>query len=105
MNDKTKPSGVSAHDGFHKMLIFNQHLNYNNDYKSDADSDTRQTWKIIKLFRCFGCNKCFTAKRMSGLLIICKSCLISERIEDERSRKRLIEKALGKIGVFLRRRV
>jgi len=105
MSKNEKPSSVPALNGFNLKLNFNQQSNYVVNYKSELDTETRQKGKIVKLFRCFGCDRCFSDKMMSGFLIICKDCLVSEQIEDERSRKRFVEKMLNKIGVFLRRRV
>ncbi len=86
-------------------LIENQQTLDTDNYKAEMVSETRKKGKFIKLFRCFGCDRCFSAKMMSGFLIICKNCMVSERIENERSRRRFVEKTLNKIGVFLRRRI
>ena len=100
-----KPSGAVTLNGFNLKLIFNHLSNYNVNYKSNSDLKTRQKGKVIKLFRCFDSDRCFSAEMMSGFLIICKNCLASEHIENEHSQQRFVEKMLNKISVFLRRRI
>ncbi len=84
-------------------LIKNHQTSNQNNYKSESVSETRPKGKVIRLFRCFGCDRCFSAKKMSGFLIICRNCLISELIENERTRQRFVEKTLNKFGRFARR--
>lgn len=103
MTSNKKPLGAGTLNGFKLKLSFNQPTNYITDYKSETNSETRQKVRVIKLFRCFGCDRCFSTRLMSSFLVICKSCLISERIESERSPQRFVEKTLSKIGGFLRR--
>ncbi len=105
MERKTKGSNAGTFNPSNKLLIKNQQTFDINNYKSQWGIETRKKGKAIELFRCFGCDQCFLATTMSGFLIICRNCLASEQIENERSRQRFIEKMLNKIGVFLRRRV
>ncbi len=100
-----KPSGAVTLNGFNLKLIFNHLSNYNVNYKSNSDLKTRQKGKVIKLFRCFGCDRCFSATMMSGFLIICNNSLAVVQLEDEPSRQRFVEKTLKKIGAFLGRRI
>ena len=105
MNGKTKAVNVPALTASYKSLITNQQTFVTNNYNSEPDTETRKKGKVVKLFRCFVCEQCFSATTMSGFLIICKNCLASEQIENERSRQRFVKTMLNKIGVFLRRRV
>ena len=105
MIGKTKTVSAGTFTASYKSLIENQQTFDTNHYKYEAVSDTRKKGKVIKLFRCFGCDRCFSAKLMSGFLIICKNCLIAEQLDSESSRQRFVEKTLSKIGVFLRRRI
>ena len=105
MKGKVKAVNTGIFTASYKSLIKNQQTFDTNDYKSETVSETRKTGNVIRLFRCFGCDRCFSAKLMSGFLIFCKDCLNAEQLENERSRQRFVEKTLTKIGAFLRRRV
>lgn len=89
----------------YKTLIKNQQTFTTDNYKAEKVLKTRRSGKIIKLFRYFGCDKCYEAKLMSSFLMICTNCFSPEHFENERSRQRFIEKTLNKIGTFLRRRI
>lgn len=63
--------------------------------------------KVIRLHRCFACNKSFTAKKMSNVLVICRACYSSATAQNKgkTARNNFIEKALNNFHKFLRRRV
>ena len=105
MTIKAEAANAGTFAASYKSPIINRQDTYKNNYKSEATLETRKRGKIIKLFRCFGCDGCFSVVLMSGCLMICKKCLIFERSESERQRKLFIEKTINKIGIFLRRRV
>ncbi len=105
MNGKTKAANAGTFAASYKSLINNQQTFNTKNYIADPALDTRKNGKVVRLYRCFDCDGCFSIKMMSGFLMICKHCLTFERIGDKRSRERFVEKMLNKIGVFLRRRV
>lgn len=63
--------------------------------------------KVIRLHRCFACEKSFGAKKMSNALVICKACYTSITAQNKGkvARNNFIEKALNNFQKFLRRRV
>jgi hypothetical protein len=63
--------------------------------------------KVIRLHRCFACEKSFAVKKMSSALIICKACLSKATTQGKGkvARNNFVEKALNNIQKFLRRRV
>lgn len=105
MKDRTEVVNAVTFTASYNLLIKNQQTFDTDNYKSASNSDTRETGKIIRLFRCFGCDKCFSAQMMSGFLMVCKNCLNAEHIEDERTRRRFSEKILKRIDKFLRGRL
>ncbi len=103
MFEKTKAASVGAFAASQNLPMMNQQTIIQHNYKAKVVVETRRNGKVIKLFRCFGCDKCYGAKLMSSFLMICTNCFSPERFENERSRQRFIEKMLKKIGTFLRR--
>ncbi len=103
MNINVKVGSVPALPTSKNLPNINRQTNIQNNYKAKVVVETRRNGKVIKLFRCFGCDKCYGAKLMSSFLMICTNCFSPERFENERSRQRFIEKMLKKIGTFLRR--
>jgi hypothetical protein len=63
--------------------------------------------KVIRLHRCFACEKSFAAQKMSNALVICRACYSSATTQDKGkvARRNFIEKALNNFHKFLRRRV
>lgn len=105
MLEKTKAANATTFTASQNLPMMNQQTNIQNNYKAKVVVETRRNGKVIKLFRCFGCDNYYGAKLMSSFLMICTNCFSSERFENERSRQRFIEKTLKKIGTFLRRRI
>ena len=105
MNNKTQAANAGTFAASYELLIKNQQAFDVKNYKSDLDAGTSLEGKIVKLFRCFGCDKCFSAKMMSSILIICKQCLMTETFQDEGLRRRFVERTLNKFGKFARRHI
>ena len=63
--------------------------------------------KVIRLYHCFGCEKSFTALKMSNCLAVCKACYASITAQNKGkiARNNFVEKALNNFQRFLRRRV
>jgi hypothetical protein len=63
--------------------------------------------KVIRTFPCFSCGRCFSPKKMSSCLIICKLCFaaITAQSKGKTARNNFIEKALNNFHKFLRRRI
>jgi hypothetical protein len=58
--------------------------------------------KVIRLHRCFGCEKSFSTKKMSNVLVICKGCYSSAMAENKGkiARNNFIEKTLNNFRNF-----
>ena len=59
--------------------------------------------KIIRLYRCFGCDRNFALLKMSACLAICRVCLQELRTSDTRVAERSLDRTLGRIKDFFRR--
>lgn len=105
MKGKAEAANAVTFAASYKSPIFNQQPFDIDNYKSKPAAETRQTGRVIRLFRCFGCDRCYSAKLMSGFLMICRKCQSSGQFENERERQRFVEKTLKKIGAFLGRRI
>lgn len=105
MSNIPKTAGVLAPAVSQKLLFSNQ-LNldlYN--YRTAVGQKTRKIGKVIKLFRCIGCGKSYSTRKMSSLLVICKGCLLKVQIDDEKSRNRFAEKIERNFIKYLRGRL
>lgn len=61
--------------------------------------------KIVRLYRCFGCQKSFSVQKMSHCLAICKSCYVAAQDKGKVAQNNFIETALRSFGKFLRRQI
>lgn len=59
--------------------------------------------KVIRLFRCFCCEKSCAAKKMSSCLAICRECYQAAQTKGEIGRGNFVEKTLNNFHKFLRR--
>lgn len=61
--------------------------------------------RVIRLYRCFVCKRCYTVSRMSGLLVLCRVCLDATREKGERARANQIDRIGREIRTFLKGRL
>lgn len=65
----------------------------------------RSTGKVVRLYRCFHCENTYPAADMSTCLFFCRVCLGSQSVRTPKERVRNAERALRRVGEFVRRRV
>ncbi len=112
MKNKEADAGNNGSNTF-DFLALNQNGFSVSDYDADAENlqssilGLMKPSKVIRLFPCFGCEKSFTAKKMSTCLVICKACYSAATAQDKGkvARSNFVEKTLNNIHKFLRRRV
>jgi len=73
--------------------------------QSNLETNLTRHKKVIRLYRCFGCEKSFTARKMSNCLVICRECYSAAQGKGRIARKNFVEKTLNNFHKFLRRRV
>lgn len=73
--------------------------------KSIIDRMIQPNPKVIRLYRCFYCNRCLTARKMSVALILCRICYGHVDSKGRIARRNLIDKTLNNIHRFLRARI
>lgn len=63
--------------------------------------------KVIRLFKCFGCGKSYSAKKMSNFLAVCRECFTAATAQDRGkiARRNFIERTLNNLQKFLRRHI
>ncbi len=65
----------------------------------------QQNKKVIRLFRCFCCEKNRTAQKMSNCLAVCRECYWKAQSKGAIGIRNFFEKTLNNFHKFLRRRV
>ena len=61
--------------------------------------------KIIRLFRCFGCNNNFALSKMSGCLVLCRTCHKTALDKGKVAKSNFTERTLNNVRGFLRRQI
>jgi hypothetical protein len=61
--------------------------------------------RVIRLFRCFCCNRNCTAQKMSNCLAVCRDCYNAAQGKGATAKRNFVEKTLNNLHKFLRRRV
>jgi hypothetical protein len=61
--------------------------------------------RVIRLFRCFCCEKNCTALKMSNCLAVCRECYNTAQSKGAIGKRNFVEKTLNNLHKFLRRRV
>ncbi|MEJ7862369.1 MAG: hypothetical protein WKF90_12130 [Pyrinomonadaceae bacterium] len=59
--------------------------------------------KVVKLYRCFGCQKNFALPKMSSCLVLCRGCHTAARDKGKHAKNNFTAKTLNAIHGFLRR--
>lgn len=80
------------------------------DYAEKADelqsillAELKENKKVIRLFRCYGCEKHYALKKMSSCLIICRKCFLRSREKGKIAQNNFVEKAVNNLRIFFRR--
>jgi len=61
--------------------------------------------KVIRLYRCFACDRHFSASRMSLCLVVCRECLKQSRAKGRIARRNQIDRIANNFRIFLRGRL
>ena len=58
--------------------------------------------KVIRLYRCFCCDRHFAAARMSPALVVCRACYKRSQSKGRIARQNVIDRITNSIRIFLR---
>lgn len=72
--------------------------------KSIIDRMIQPQAKVVRLHRCFCCNRCFTARKMP-VLFLCRTCVSRLDGKGIVARRNVIDKTLNNIHRFLKLRI
>lgn len=82
-------------------------LDYHNQLESVQSIIERITrpGKVIRLYRCFSCNRHYASSRLSTALVVCKDCLKRTQGKGRFARQNVIDRITNDIRKFLRGRL
>jgi ribosomal protein L37AE/L43A len=114
MNKQTK-AGVGS-TGFKSKTFMNASSNQNgfdtSDYaeteaklQSDLLAVIKSSPKIVRLYRCFGCGRNYSLKKMSSCLIVCRGCRTATQGKGETAKTNFTRKVLNSVQGFLLRQL
>jgi len=66
---------------------------------------TMRPGKVHRLYRCFACDRCFPASRLSAALVLCRQCLKQSQAKGRIARHNQIDRIANNLRIFLRRRI
>jgi hypothetical protein len=109
-NNKTDARNIGSVNPF-DYFADNQRLfgfNYaeeTEDLQSNLAAHLQQHKRIVRLYRCFCCEKNRTVQKMSVCLAVCRECYKMAQNKGAISKRNFVEKTLNNFHKFLRRRV
>ncbi len=66
---------------------------------------TMRPGKVVRLYRCFACDRCFPVCRMSAALVVCRECLMQSPGKGRIARRNHIDRIANNLRIFLRGRL
>ncbi|MBA3335405.1 MAG: hypothetical protein H0T08_07330 [Acidobacteria bacterium] len=91
-----------SHDNSKRLSVFN-YAEKREELQSNLMVVIKPSTKIIRLFRCFGCEKNFALPKMSSCLVLCRGCHTAARDKGKHAKQNFTAKTLNAIHGFLRR--
>lgn len=61
--------------------------------------------KVVRLYRCFGCQKNFALLKMSNCLVLCRCCHTATQDKGKTAKNNFTAKTLNSIHGFMRRQL
>ena len=61
--------------------------------------------KVFRLYRCFACNRCFPASKMSICLAVCRECAKRTQDKGRIARRNEVDRIANNLRIFLRGRI
>jgi hypothetical protein len=89
-------------DGNQEQLSVFDNTEIRHNLQSNLLSVMKPAKKIVRLFRCFGCRKNFALPKMSGCLVLCRTCHVAMRDKGKTAKNNFTAKTLNSIHGFLR---
>ncbi len=92
-------------------LAHNQRLfdfNYaekTDELQSNLTANFRRNKRVIRLYRCFACERNRAANKMSNCLAVCRECYDAAQVKGTIGKNNFVEKTLNNFHKFLRRRI
>lgn len=109
---KNKRKANARHIGSKTDLTGNEMQAFSsNDYNEKLESiqsileRMMRPAKIVRCYRCLGCDRNYSASRMSNLLVICRECSRSLNDKGRIAKINQVERIKNKIGIFLKGRL
>lgn len=111
MNTQTieKPSADCAReglgnnlDGISKGLSVSDITEKHENLQSNLLAVMKPAKKVVRLYRCFGCQKNFALPKMSSCLILCRTCHATAQDKGKIAKNNFTAKTLNRIHGFLR---
>ncbi len=111
MNTQTieKPSadctreGLGNHfDGISKNLSVSDITEKREELQSNLLAVIKPAKKVVRLYRCFGCQKNFALPKMSSCLVLCRACHTAAQDKGKTAKNNFTAKTLNSIHGFLR---
>lgn len=60
--------------------------------------------RVIRLYKCFGCQEHFALLKMSSALVLCRGCWKQFQAKGRTARRNQVDRIVNTIRIFLRRR-
>jgi DNA-directed RNA polymerase sigma subunit (sigma70/sigma32) len=73
--------------------------------QSNLQAHLERNRKVIRLYRCFACERNRTAQKMSSCLAVCRECYRTAQSKGVIAKRNFVERTLNNFHKFLRGRV
>lgn len=110
-NEKVGTGATVTDLGNHLIADNNQSdfvVNYDQEFEilqGKLNEHLLRNKKIVRLHRCFGCNRNFSIKKMSNILIFCRGCFATAQDKKQVARRNFIDRALNQCRIYLGGRI
>ena len=78
-------------------------LGASSDHVANAAYSCERKPRVIRLHRCFGCERNFAIQKMSTCLAFCRECLRDIHTGDRKLKAKFIDRTIVRITKYLRR--
>ena len=75
------------------------------ELQSNLLANFERNKRVIRLYRCFACDRNCAANKMSNCLAVCRECYDAAQSKGTVGKKNFVEKTLNNFHKFLRRRI
>lgn len=89
-------------DGNQEQLSVSDITEKHEELQSNLLAAMKPAKKVVRLYRCFGCQKNFALPKMSSCLVLCRICHVAMRDKGKTAKNNFTAKTLNSIHGFLR---